>query len=173
MMPHEDWDEPSQPTPPRQLPTVPTTTWAKQMRQIVIRRWQPEPLPEPEVDHDLPYLSASERSAEVISFTCRRFEYWISPQGVLREWFKFNLRLALGLAVPAMLVAPLVTLALKQFNEWIDLITRTTSNMVLVPLSAMLVIGLICGLISIGKSILTMRLRHQQQQQQRRDPYNY
>jgi hypothetical protein len=60
---------------------VPTTTWAKQMRQIVIRRWQPEPLPEPEVDHDLPQLSAIERSAEVISYTCRRFEYWISPQG--------------------------------------------------------------------------------------------
>ncbi len=170
MMPQEDWDEPSQPPLNRQVPTVPTTTWAKQMRQIVIRRWQPEPLPEPEVDHDLPHLSAIERSAEVIGFTCRRFEYWISPQGVLREWFKFNLRLALGLAVPAMLVAPLVTLALKQFNEWIDLITRTTSNMVLVPLSAMLVIGLIAGLVSIGRSILVMRLR--QQQQQRHEPYN-
>ncbi len=149
---------------------MPATTWAKQVRQIVIRRWQPEPLPEPEVDPELPGLSAIERSAEVVSFTCRRFEYWLSPQGTLREWFKFNLRLAIGLAVPALLVAPLVTLALKQFNVWIDLITRTTSNMVLVPLSALLVIGLICGLLSIGKSILTMRLR---QQQQRRDPYSY
>jgi hypothetical protein len=34
----------------------------------------------------------------------------------------------------------------------------------------LLVIGLIAGLVSIGKSILTMRMR--QQQQQRRDPYN-
>ncbi len=168
MMPHEDWDEPSPQQPPRQVPTVPTTTWAKQMRQIVIRRWQPEPLPEPEVDHDLPQLSAVERSAEVISYTCRRFEYWLSSQGTLREWFKFNLRLAFGLGVPSLLVAPLVTLALQQFNSWIDLITKTTSNLVLVPLSVLLVIGLICGLISIGKSILTMRLRHQQQ---RRDPY--
>lgn len=149
---------------------MPATTWAKQVRQIVVRRWQPEPLSEPVVDHDLPNLSAIERSAEVVSFTCRRFEYWISPQGVLREWFKFNLRLAIGFAVPALLVAPLITLALQEFGVWVDLITRTTSNMVLVPLSAMLVIGLICGLISIGKSILTMRLR---QQHQRRDPYNY
>jgi hypothetical protein len=172
MMPHEDWDEPSPQQPPRQVPTVPTTTWAKQMRQIVIRRWQPEPLPEPVVDQDLPHLSAIERSAETLSYTCRRFEYWISPQGTLREWLKFNLRLAFGLTVPSLLVAPLVTLALRQFNSWIDLITRTTSNLVLVPLSVLLVIGLICGLISIGKSILTMRLR-QQQQQQRRDPYNY
>ena len=164
MMPHEDWDEPSPQQPPRQVPTVPTTTWAKQVRQIVIHRWQPEPLPEPEVDHDLPQLSAIERSAEVISYTCRRFEYWLSPQGTLREWIKFNLRLAIGL------VAPLVTLALKQFNVWIDLITRTTSNLVLVPLSVLLVIGLIAGLVSIGRSILVMRMR--QQQGQRRDPYN-
>jgi hypothetical protein len=171
MMPHEDWDEPSPQQPPRQVPTVPTTTtWAKQMRQIVIRRWQPEPLPEPVVDQDLPRLSAIERSAETISFTCRRFEYWLSPQGTLREWLKFNLRLAIGLAVPCLLVAPLVTLALKQFNAWIDLITRTTSNLVLVPLSVLLVIGLIAGLVSIGRSILVMRMR--QQQGQRRDPYN-
>lgn len=169
MMEQPDWDEQS-PPPPRQLPTASATTWAKQVRQIVVKRWQPEPLDEPAVDKDLPQLSAIERSAEVVSFTCRRFEYWISPRGILREWFKFNLRLALGLAVPALLVAPLVTLALEQFGVWIDLITRTTSNMVLVPLSAMLVIGLVCGLISIAKSILTMRLR---QQHQRRDPYNY
>ena len=164
MMPHEDWDEPSPQQPPRQVPTVPTTTWAKQMRQIVIRRWQPEPLPEPEIDQDLPHLSAIERSAETLSYTCRWFEYWLSPQGTLREWIKFNLRLAIGL------VAPLVTLALKQFNAWIDLITRTTSNLVLVPLSVLLVIGLIAGLVSIGRSILVMRMR--QQQGQRRDPYN-
>ena len=169
MMEQPDWDEQS-PPPPRQLPTAPATTWAKQVRQIVVKRWQPEPLDEPAVDKDLPQLSAIERSAEVVSFTCSRFEYWISPRGILREWFKFNLRLALGLAVPALLVAPLVTLALEQFGVWIDLITRTTSNMVLVPLSAMLVIGLVCGLISIAKSILTLRLR---QQHQRRDPYNY
>jgi hypothetical protein len=168
MMEQPEWDEQSPPLP-RQLPTVPATTWAKQARQIVIRRWQPEPLSEPVIDDALPHLSAIERSAEVISFTCRRFEYWLSPQGTLREWFKFNLRLAIGFAVPALLVAPLVTLALNQFNLWIDVISKTTSNVVLVPLSVLLVVGLIAGLVSIGKSILSMRIRHQQ----RRDPYNY
>lgn len=148
---------------------MPATTWAKQARQIVIRRWQPEPLSEPVIDEELPNLSAIERSAEVISFTCRRAEYWLSPQGTLREWLKFNLRLAIGIAVPALLLAPLVTLALERFNLWIDLISKSTSNFVLVPLSVLLVVGLIAGLVSIAKSILSMRLRHQQ----RRDPYNY
>jgi hypothetical protein len=136
MMEQQEWDEQSQPLP-RQLPTVPATTWAKQARQIVIRRWQPEPLNAPVIDDALPHLSAIERSAEVISFSCRRFEYWLSPQGTLREWFKFNLRLAIGFAVPALLVAPLITLALNQFNLWIDVISKTTSNVVLVPLSVL------------------------------------
>ena len=85
-------------------------------------------------------------------------------------WVLLRVLLHVGIAALVLLVAPLVTLALQQFNVWIDLITKTTSNLVLVPLSVLLVVGLICGLISIGKSIITMRLRHQQQQ--RRDPYS-
>ncbi len=137
------------------------------MREIVIQRWQPVPLLVPMVDIDLPYLSAIERSAEVLRYTCSRLEYWLSPQGQLREWLRFNLRIACVLVVPALVVAPLVTLALGQFKAWVDLIVSTTSNLVLFPLSALLVIGLISGLISIGRSIMVMRIR----QQQRRDPY--
>ena len=161
----EEWDEPTQP-----VSTAPATTWAKQARQIVIKRWQPEALTLPEVDNDLPRLNAIERSAEVLRYNLHRFEYWISPGGSLREWFKFNLRLAFGIAVPSLLVAPFVTLALRQFDTWIEFITKTTSNLVLVPLSVLLVIGLIAGLVSIARSILVMRMRSQQQ---RRDPYNY
>ena len=166
-MPQQDeWDEPTHP-----VPTAPASpTWAKQARQIVIKRWQPEPLAIPEVDRDLPRLNAIERSAEVLRFSLHQFEYWLSPGGSLREWIRFNLRLALGLAVPGLLVAPLVTLALRQIDTWIEFITKTTSNLVLVPLSVLLVIGLIAGLVSIARSILVMRMRWQQQ---RRDPYSY
>lgn len=140
------------------------------MRQIVLQKWQPEPLPVPVVDIDLPQLSAIERAAEVMRFSCSRLEYWLSPQGTMREWLRFNLRIACALVVPALVVAPLVTLALGQFKTWVDLIVATTSNLILFPLSLLLVVGLIAGLISIGRSILVMRMR--QQQQQRRDPYS-
>ena len=149
---------------------MPSTTWAKQMRQIVLQKWQPEPLPVPVVDIDLPQLSAIERAAEVMRFSCSRLEYWLSPQGTMREWLRFNLRIACALVVPALVVAPLVTLALGQFKTWVDLIVATTSNLILFPLSVLLVVGLIAGLISIGRSSLVMRMR--QQQQQRRDPYS-
>jgi hypothetical protein len=98
-----------------------------------------------------------------------KLEHWLSPLGSLREFFKFNVRLAIAIAIPVFMVAPLITFALAQIGAWVELLARTTSNMILLPLSLLLVIGLICGLISIGRSILIMRLRHQQ----RRDPYGY
>jgi hypothetical protein len=165
MMEQDEWDN-----PPRQLPTAAGTTWVKQVRQALIQRWQPEPLPPPVVDVELPKLCAIERAAEVLRHNCCCLEHWISPNGALREWLKLNLRLAFGIGIPALLVAPLVTFALKQFRNWIDVITQTTSNLVLVPLSVLLVVGLIGGLFYIGRSLLIMRLRYQQQ---RRDPYNF
>lgn len=103
-------------------------------------------------------------------YSMRKAEYWLSPKGHLREWLRFNMKLALLLAVPALLVVPVITFALGQFGIWATTLSQTTSTMVLFPLSALLVIGLISGLVYVTKSILIMRLRHSQQ---RRDPYSY
>jgi hypothetical protein len=124
----------------------------------------------PVVDRELPLLTGLERAAEVCRFMTHKLEYALSPLGHLREFIKFNIRLAICIAIPILMVAPLVTVALKQFQLWIDLLAKTTSNLVLFPLSVILVIGLISGLVYIGKSLLIMRLRYSQQ---RRDPYGY
>lgn len=133
---------------------------------MVLRHWKPEPLPSPLVDLDLPDLSGVERSAEVIRFTCSQLEYWLSPLGRLREFVKLNLTLALSIAIPVFMVAPLVTLALDRFSAWVTTLTQTMSSFVLFPLSVLLCILLVCGMIYIGRSILEMRYRTQ-----RRDPY--
>ena len=99
-----------------------------------------------------------------------KLEYALSPQGHLREFIKLNVRLAISIAIPVFLVAPLITTALEQFQVWVDLLAKTTSSLVLFPLSVVLVIGLVCGLVYIGRSIMIMRLRYSQQ---RRDPYGY
>ena len=125
-------------------------------------------MPVPLVDPDLPHLTGIERAAEVCRFTLHKLEYALSPQGHLREFIKLNVRLALSIAIPVFMVAPLITMALNQFQVWVDLLAKTTSSLVLFPLSVVLVIGLVCGLIYIGRSIMIMRLRYSQQ---RRDPY--
>jgi len=96
-----------------------------------------------------------------------KLEHWLSPLGQLREFFKLNIRLALAIAIPVMMVAPLVTMALEQFRRWIAMLTETMSSFMLFPLSVILSILLICGMIYIARSILEMRIRGQS----RRDPY--
>ena len=113
---------------------------------------------------DLPHLTAVERSAEVCRFILNKLEYALSPLGDLREFIKLNMRLAISIAIPVLMVAPLVTMAITQFKAWVALLTETFSSFVLFPLSVVLSILLVCGLIYIGRSILEMRLRGQQRE---------
>ena len=120
------------------------------------------------VDHELPHLNGIERAAEVIRFIVTTLEHWLSPSGQLREFVKMNARLAIAIAVPVVIVAPLVTLALEQLKGWVGLLTFTMSNFILFPLSILLCILLVSGMVFIGRSILAMRVRSS-----RRDPYSY
>lgn len=129
------------------------------MRTTFTKHWQPKALDKPKVDQDLHRLSSIERVAEVLRFMLHRLEYWISPLGHLREFIKLNFRLAIAIALPVLMVAPLVTMALDQMKAWINLLTQTLSSFVLFPLSVVLSVLLVCGMVYIGRSILEMRMR--------------
>ena len=131
-----------------------------------LQHWRPKPLPSPEVDHELAHLTGIERAAEVCRFILNKLEYALSPLGHLREFIKLNIRLAIAIAIPVFMVAPLVTMALEQMKAWIALLTQTMSSFVLFPLSVVLCILLVCGMIYIGRSFMMMHMRSQ-----RRDPY--
>ena len=119
------------------------------------------------MDKDLPHLNGIERAAEVFRFILTTLEHWLSPSGRLREFIKMNARLAIAIAVPVVIVAPLVTLALEQLRGWVVLLTSTMSSFVLFPLSVLLCALLVSGMVFIGRTILAMRIRGS-----RRDPYN-
>ena len=76
--------------------------------------WRPREIGRPRVEPDLSRLGPVERSAEVIRYSLCRAEYWISPNGWLREWFRINLWAAVVLAIPAILVAPISSYLLTQ-----------------------------------------------------------
>jgi hypothetical protein len=161
---HEDWDE-----HPQHLSTAANPqSWAKRLKTTLTKHWRPEPLPSPVVDHDFPHLTGIERAAEVLRFMVSRLEYALSPLGHLREFAKLNARLCIGIAIPVLMVAPLITMALRQLQTWTTMLTSTVSEFVLFPLSVVLSILLVSGLIYIGRSLLEMRMRTQ-----RRDPYGY
>jgi hypothetical protein len=155
-MPHEhyseEWEGDALPAPRRHQPT-----WVTQFRRLLLRNWQPGPLATPTVDPDLENLSGVERSAEAVRYSFRSLEFWLSPGGFLREWLRFNARIAAFLGIPSVLVVPIITFALGQFKTWAALVAATTTNLILFPLSALVLIGLISGLFYIGRAILMMR----------------
>lgn len=165
----EEWMEPQ----PRPLPSgFKPDNWVSRCRQVILRHWHPEAIEPPEVDPELPHLTGVERSAEVFRYSVFSLEYWLSPKGYLREWLRFNAKIASILFIPALLVVPLITFTLMQFKTWAELLVTTLTGMILFPLSALLVLGLISALVYLAKSLSQRRLQ-QQQMQQRRDPYYY
>lgn len=129
------------------------------MKAEWIPHWQPKQLTIPHVDNDLPKLTSIERAAEVIRYMFHRLEFWLSPQGNLREFTRFNVRLALIIALPSLIVAPFITLALEQLHAWTSLLSQTVSGFILFPLSVALSIMLVCGMLYIIRTLLDLRRR--------------
>jgi len=136
--------------------------WVTSVKQLFLRHWKPKPMLEPEVDPALPHLSGIERAAEVIRYCLVSLEHWLASSGWLREWIRLNLRIALFVAAPSLLVVPLVTLTFKEFNTWALLIAQTSTNMLYFPLTGLLFVGLIAVLIMLTNSLRRrdMRDRH-------------
>ena len=96
----------------------------------------------PSVDHNLPHLSPIERSAEVLRYSFRSFEYSVSPNGVLRKVLKI-----IGLvAVIAVAAFPVVCIA----AQIAAMLAAIISNLLVV------VFGLLI-LCFIGKAVVHRR----------------
>ena len=70
-------------------------------------------IPPPRVDQQLVRLSVIERLAEVLRYTLRRAEHWLSPGGTLRAVLRLSLKLALLTGIPVCIVGPVVLLLLE------------------------------------------------------------
>jgi len=141
------------------LPPAGPNNWVRRLKLSLLKHWNPVEIQAPKVDPELPDLNGVERSAEVFRFTALHSEHWLSPKGFLREWVRFNAKVFMLLLIPSLLVVPLITFTLGQFLTWTALIVATTSSMILFPLSALLVVGLISALVYLAKSFLMMRQR--------------
>ena len=163
--PEETWQHPHLTGRPA---IVPPPNLARRARNFVLRHWEPKPLEPPVIDAELEKLTPVERSTEALRHFVLSLEYWLSPKGALRAWIRFNLRLAAVLAVPCLLVVPLVTFALRQIRAWVEQVVQSTSSFIMFPLSALLIVGLISALLALSRSLLRQR-----QMQRRGDPYYY
>ena len=88
---------------------------------------QPHPVTRPVVDESFLRLPAWKRSLVSIFYCLRCLEYWIAPQGWIREWFRLNVLAVVLAGTTILLAGPVVTAILVSLHDWTNL---TTSIMI-------------------------------------------
>ena len=87
----------------------------------------------PMVDPQLTSLTPLERAAEVLRYSVLRAEYWLSPDGVMRQWVRFALRLWIYVMMAA-LIAPSVTAVIQHVTGWTAMSAEIVQNIAEIPL---------------------------------------
>lgn len=105
------------------------TTHLGERRSSVLRQvWDPQVLPKPEIDPELHQLDWPERCAEVLRYTLLELEHWLSHKGILREWIRLNLYLAVILSVGALMVIPPLTAVMEGVSDFSILLDSIVEN---------------------------------------------
>lgn len=116
--------------------------------------WKPTPISPPQVDPELPHLDGITRSAESIKYSILSVEWWISPNGRVREWLRHNTHLAAWLIIPAMLVVPVVSFVLSQVMHWTAMLTTITRHLILLPILVLLLVVVLILVVAVVKAVL-------------------
>ena len=109
--------------------------------------WKPQPLSVPKVVPAFREMDSLQRVGEVLRYSTLKLECWLSPNGKLREWLRFNVVIGCVLSIPALLVVPLVTYLLGQFATWSALLGTIATNLIIFPLTVIGGIALLSAMI--------------------------
>jgi hypothetical protein len=87
----------------------------------------------PRVDPRLTSLTPLERAAEALRYSVLRAEYWLSPEGAMRQRVRFALRLWIYVMIAA-LIAPGVTAVIQHVTDWTAVSAEAVKNITEIPL---------------------------------------
>ncbi len=87
----------------------------------------------PRVDPKLTKLTPLERAAEALRYSVLRAEYWLSPEGAMRQRVRFALRLWIYVMIAA-LIAPGVTAVIQHITGWTAMSAEAVKNITEIPL---------------------------------------
>src|SRR5437762_12265879 len=93
----------------------------------------PTQLNPPRVDPKLTTLPPLERAAEVLRYSVLRAEYWLSPDGAMRQRVRFALRLWVYVVIAAG-IAPAITAVVQHVTGWTAMLVEIVGKIVQIPL---------------------------------------
>jgi hypothetical protein len=115
--------------------------------------WHPTPLEKPVVDEMFPEMDALQRSAESFRYSFLSWEFWMSPNGQVREWLRHNTRAALFIGVPALILLPIIGIALAQMAAWTIALSIIAGHLIIIPVLLVVLVLVVLSLIKLIKSI--------------------
>src|SRR5438067_6853042 len=86
----------------------------------------------PGVDPKLTSLTPLERAAEVLRYSVLRAEYWLSPNGAMRQRIRFAVRLWVYVMIAA-LIAPGVTGVIQHVTGWTAMSAEAVRDIAQIP----------------------------------------
>src|SRR5437762_8813581 len=87
----------------------------------------------PRVDPKLTSLMPLERAAEVLRYSVLRAEYWLSPDGAMRQRVRFALRVWVYVMIAALIV-PGITAVIQHVTGWTAMSAEIVQNIAQIPL---------------------------------------
>jgi hypothetical protein len=123
----------------------PTGSITASIVNLIRATWNPQPLAVPSIDPTLDEMSTLERITEVLRYQLLSLEYGLSNRGGLREWARVAIVLSMVLAIPAVMVVPLVTLFLTAAVSWSAMLFLTAKYLLytILTLIASVVVALV------------------------------
>jgi len=122
--------------------------------QTLRKEWQPKPITPPQVDADLQNLDGLTRSAESFRYSILSIEFWMSPNGKVREWLRHNTHLAAWLFIPAVLVVPIITFLLWHLVKWVTTLTSIAGHLIILPILGLLLMVVLVLVVAVVKALL-------------------
>lgn len=132
---------------------VPASSLPARISRALMLAWSPIRVEPPELDSHLESLSGVERVSEVLRFSVLSVEAAISPHGGLRAWLRLNMLVALVLAIPAVLVVPVITYLLSGFSTWSQFLGEIANNLLQASVS---LVGMVLIVVVGGRIVMAL-----------------
>jgi hypothetical protein len=110
-------------------------------------------LSSPVAPKDLERLPVLERMATVIGYSIRRLEFWVSPNGRLREWCRINVAVALILLIPGLTLLPAAVLVFSGVAALTSSLQQIAANLLSICFSLLLTVGIISGIVLLVRHV--------------------
>jgi len=110
----------------------------------LVRR-EPGELERPRASSELLESGPVECGAEVARFWILKLEWWLDARGRLRQWLRFNLRMAIALAIPAFIIAPLINWVLGELAAGTGKVAEIARDLTGIPAGFRTILLMILG----------------------------